>query len=149
MEMELWIYAGCVLAGLGVGYFLGHYFNRTSFRIRELEAEIEHRTKEHDRALAEVDAAKGELLRAEREAEEYRGKVGEHFTGTSHLLRELTMQYRAVYDHLASGAGDLCPEGFALLEGELDTLPLAPAATDPEVEEPAEPDDEPEEPRSS
>ncbi len=135
MEMEIWIYAACVLGGLVVGYLVGHYFNRTSFRIRELEAEIEHRTKEHDRALAEVDAAKGELLRAEREAEEYRARVGEHFTGTSHLLRELTVQYRAVYDHLASGAGDLCPEGFAMLEGELDSLPLAPPADEEGPEE--------------
>ena len=42
----------------------------------------------------------------------------EHFTGTSGLLRDLTVQYRSVYDHLTKGATSLCPEGSVdLLEG--------------------------------
>jgi uncharacterized membrane-anchored protein YhcB (DUF1043 family) len=34
------------------------------------------------------------------------------------MLRDLTHQYRAVYDHLTKGATSLCPEGsIDLLEG--------------------------------
>ena len=45
--------------------------------------------------------------------------------GTSERLRELTFQYRAIYNHLAEGAVDLCPEGFEKLDGGLglDALP--------------------------
>ena len=55
----------------------------------------------------------------------YRGKVADHFAGTSERLRELTLQYRAIYNHLAEGAGELCPESFEKLEGGLglDALP--------------------------
>jgi uncharacterized membrane-anchored protein YhcB (DUF1043 family) len=142
-----------LLAGAALGFLLGRRTSAARTRARELEAELEDLRKEHERAQAEIVAGREELERAQaeiaagREAleiaqgeiaagreelasareghEQYRGKVADHFVGTSERLRELTLQYRAVYNHLAEGAGELCPEGFQKLEGGLglDALP--------------------------
>ena len=72
-----------------------------------------------ERAEAEIVAGRDELERTREGLERYRGKVADHFVGTSERLRELTLQYRAIYNHLAEGAGELCPQGFEKLEGGL------------------------------
>lgn len=59
------------------------------------------------------------LQLAEDEMNRYRHEVSEHFGQTSKLLRDLTLQYRNVYEHLAEGARTLCPEAGALLPGSL------------------------------
>ena len=91
-------------------------------------------------ALAEERAAHD---RARRGYEDYRKQVADHFSETSERLHDLTLQYRAVYEHLAKGATELCPEGFSKLEGGLglDALPeeVAPRAVAPAAES-AEPD---------
>ena len=142
-----------LLAGAALGFLLGRRTSAARARVRELEAELEDLRKEHELAQAEIAAGREELERARAEIragkqeleraraeiaagrkeleqareghEQYRGKVADHFVGTSERLRELTLQYRAVYSHLAEGAGELCPEGFQKLEGGLglDALP--------------------------
>ena len=76
------------------------------------------RLREAERAL---DATREEL-------EQYRHRVAEHFDGTSKLLHDLTLQYRAVYEHLAEGAQSLCPEGSNLLAPSLAQAALPEAA---------------------
>ena len=51
--------------------------------------------------------------------------MADHFAETSQKLHDLTLQYRSVYDHLAAGAGELCPESLEKLDGGLglDALP--------------------------
>ena len=39
---------------------------------------------------------------------DYRDQVTQHFMQTSTLVQEMTERYRAVYEHLASGAQHLC-----------------------------------------
>lgn len=39
---------------------------------------------------------------------DYRDQVGQHFMHTSDLVKEMTRSYRAVYEHLATGAHHLC-----------------------------------------
>ena len=39
---------------------------------------------------------------------EYRDQVTQHFMRTSELVQEMTRSYRDVYEHLASGARNLC-----------------------------------------
>ena len=41
---------------------------------------------------------------------DYRDQVGQHFMHTSDLVKEMTRSYRAVYEHLATGAHHLCAE---------------------------------------
>ncbi len=55
-------------------------------------------------------ALEQELEAARAEASDYREEVAGHFSRTSELVHDLTLQYRAVYDHLADGARTLCPE---------------------------------------
>jgi len=76
-------------AGILVGLLVGRRYSRDRLRCRELEAEL---------ASARATAAG------------YREQVATHFTETSELVHGLTLQYRAVYDHLADGARTLCPE---------------------------------------
>ena len=40
--------------------------------------------------------------------EEYRENVSQHFDVTSVLINQMTGKYKEVYEHLASGAQDLC-----------------------------------------
>ena len=42
--------------------------------------------------------------------QDYRDQVTHHFMRTSELVQEMTQSYRSVYEHLASGAQQLCGE---------------------------------------
>lgn len=137
------ILAGTLVVGVGVGFAVGRRTGQAHARILELQARVETLSKERESVRAELEARKDELRRAREEHEAYRGEVSAHFSGTSDLLRDLTLQYRAVYDHLARGAGALCPEGaVALAQGlESEALPepqAAPAkpAAEPPAKEP-------------
>ena len=107
-----------LLAGVVLGFLIGRRSSAARARARQLEGELEELRKEQERAQAEIQAGREKL-------ERYRGKVADHFAGTSERLRDLTLQYRAVYNYLAEGAGELCPEGFEKLDGGLglDALP--------------------------
>src|SRR5690606_39350720 len=73
----------------------------------------------------------------------YRQDVSEHFAQTSKLLRDLTLQYRNVYEHLAEGARTLCPEAGTLLPGSLAEAALPAEASPEEHPAPAAPAAEP------
>ena len=75
--------------GFLIGLALGRSSRKLEARVRELE---------------------GELADSHASLARYREEVGSHFGKTSDLLRDLTLQYRAVYDHLAEGASSLCPD---------------------------------------
>lgn len=114
-----WLMVGAMLlTGVALGFLIGRRSSAARARVRQLEGDLEELRKERERAQAEIEAGREKLDR-------YRGKVADHFAGTSERLRDLTLQYRAVYNHLAEGAGELCPEGFEKLEGGLglDALP--------------------------
>ncbi len=102
-----WQLVGAVAGGLALGALLGWLFGRRSgehaARVRALQRELESAREEHGR---------------------YRAQVGEHFGRTSDLLRRMTLQYRAVYDHLAEGARSFSPDGSSALAGGLEEAPL-------------------------
>jgi uncharacterized membrane-anchored protein YhcB (DUF1043 family) len=106
------------IVALAAGILVGRLTGNHRQEVLELKSELELANKERELAQASVDAAKGEIKRTREQLDGYRGEVVEHFTGTSQLLRDLTHQYREVYDHLATGASRLCPEGSVdFLEG--------------------------------
>jgi uncharacterized membrane-anchored protein YhcB (DUF1043 family) len=117
-------------AVLVVGFLVGRRSGSPRARIRELAAQLESANKQRELAQASVEAAKAEVARVKTQLEDYRGEVVEHFTGTSGMLRDLTLQYRAVYDHLTKGATSLCPEGSVGLPEGLDPEKLAQGAQD-------------------
>ena len=87
------------------------------------------------RAQDAVDRARDledRLQIAEEEMSRYRQEVADHFAQTSKLLRDLTIQYRKVYEHLAEGARTLCPEAGSLLPGSLAEAALPAEASEPE-----------------
>jgi len=87
----LLVVVGVLLVGGGflIGLALGRSSNKAERRVRALE---------------------GELATARAEHAAYRADVGAHFGRSSELFRDLTLQYRTVYEHLADGARTLCPE---------------------------------------
>jgi hypothetical protein len=89
MRVTLIAALGCLLAGGIVGFLIGRASNKALELCRKLEAE-----------LAEAREAQAR----------YRSEVAQHFARTSDLVKSLTLQYRAVYEHLADGARSLCPD---------------------------------------
>ncbi len=103
----VWLIAAiAMLAGYGLGVLLSRR-DRGTERIRELERQL-------DEARDEFDA--------------YRGQVSGHFTDTSKHLRDLALQYRTVYEHLAEGARTLCPDSAVRLEARGLARDLLPAS---------------------
>jgi uncharacterized membrane-anchored protein YhcB (DUF1043 family) len=100
-----------LLVALALGFALGRRTGASARKLRALESDLDAEQKAH--------------LRTRGESEAYRKQVTDHFAETSERLHDLTLQYRSVYEHLAKGASELCPEGFAKLEGGLglDALP--------------------------
>ncbi|MFA7386037.1 MAG: DUF1043 family protein [Thiohalobacteraceae bacterium] len=84
--------------GLGVGFLLAYLLAPRSGRIQALE---------------------GELRAAQSDHAAYRGKVDQHFRKTAELFEDMTGRYRAVYQHMASGAQMLCEERPPSLQLEI------------------------------
>ena len=100
----LWVVVTAALAG-GLGFAIGRSGGAAARRVRALQVSLAEERAVHDKARSEYDG--------------YRKRVADHFSETSERLHDLTLQYRAVYEHLAQGATELCPEGFSKLEGGL------------------------------
>ncbi len=82
---------GLVLGCIGAYLFLGRYSHTA--KLREELSELKERFSD------------------------YRDQVTQHFMRTSELVQEMTQSYRAVYEHLATGARELC-------DGEVETPSL-------------------------
>ena len=125
----LWLLVAAAAAA-GLGFAFGRIGGPAARRARALERALAEERAAHDKARAEYET--------------YRKRVADHFGETSERLHDLTLQYRAVYEHLAKGATELCPEGFSKLEGGLglDALPeeIAPRAASAEPPDAAEPE---------
>ena len=74
---------------------IDHYIKR---RVVAIEQKLEEQRLAQERLAEETQAARDELKQRRQEAEAYRGQVSEHFGDTSRLLRDFTLQYRAVYE---------------------------------------------------
>jgi len=102
LGVDTWIAAGAVGLALAVlGFIVGRRTGSGAAVVRGLEEEL--------------DTVRVTAAQRQEELEQYRGRVAEHFSETSEKLHELTLHYRGVYDHLAQGASDLCPQGFEQL----------------------------------
>ncbi|MDP6535325.1 MAG: DUF1043 family protein [Gammaproteobacteria bacterium] len=95
-----------LIAGLAVGVIIGVLFaSRVNggSRVQELENQIHSLKENHG---------------------EYRDSVSDHFAMTAELVQHMTESYKEVYQHLASGAQDLCSHEVAskLLPAESDAV---------------------------
>lgn len=119
MAWGLILFAVGGIAAIGGAFVLGRRFSTDTQRARELEVVIEDVRKDHECALSELEVARHELKRGERELKQLRADLSDHLTGTAELLRGLSREYRAVCDHLAQSAELLCPERAAAIEASL------------------------------
>jgi uncharacterized membrane-anchored protein YhcB (DUF1043 family) len=106
-----------LVGGLAAGFMLGRATGAQRRRVRDLEKDLRL-------ASLRLESAAEELKRSEQQLEDYRNQVVAHFSGTGEKLRDLTLQYRAVWEHVAEGARALCPEGALRLPGGLEALVL-------------------------
>lgn len=60
-----------------------------------------------------------ELITLREKFSDYRDQVTQHFMRTSELVQEMTFSYRAVYEHLAAGAQNLCSGGLEAPQANL------------------------------
>jgi len=81
--------SGLVIAviAFAAGTFLGKYIAPNSNRIKELEEKIEANNQQH---------------------QTYKDTVAEHFSESASLFGDITEKYRSLYDHMSSGAYELC-----------------------------------------
>jgi uncharacterized membrane-anchored protein YhcB (DUF1043 family) len=82
----------CLVVGAAAGFLLAGRFSAGPARIAELETQLQDLQRSHSR---------------------YRDEVSEHFSTTADLVQQMTDSYRDVYQHLASGAQDLCSSDVA------------------------------------
>lgn len=78
-----------VLLGIGLGAIVTYTLVSRNSRTHKLQRELNHLSERFT---------------------DYRDQVGQHFMHTSDLVKEMTRSYRAVYEHLATGAHHLCAE---------------------------------------
>ncbi|MDP1932111.1 MAG: DUF1043 family protein [Gammaproteobacteria bacterium] len=84
----LWLTAfGCLAVGIAVGFVLAGRTTSNPEKINDLEQQLQELQRSHAR---------------------YREEVSEHFSMTAELVQQMTDSYKDVYQHLATGAQDLC-----------------------------------------
>ena len=89
----IWLTAiACLVLGIVIGLVFSSRLNSSASRVKELENQIR-------------DIKDNHLT--------YRDNVSDHFSMTADLVQHMTESYREVYQHLASGAQDLCSNEVA------------------------------------
>jgi uncharacterized membrane-anchored protein YhcB (DUF1043 family) len=141
------------VVALVVGFLMGRA-GQGPKRRRELEGELSVLRGLEEEGRSVREDLERRLAESASQSDAYKKKVVDHFYGTSEQLRSLTLQYRAVFDHLADGARELCPDEIGQLDGEfgvpvLDAgealeLDSPEAASEPRAEPTEAPDDGPE-----
>lgn len=89
----IWLTAiACLAVGIIIGVLFSSRLNSGASRVQELENQVRDLQDNH-------------LT--------YRDNVSDHFSMTADLVQHMTESYRDVYQHLASGAQDLCSNEVA------------------------------------
>ena len=78
-----------VVVAIGAGFFFGRMTNSAVRNSKRLDAD---------------------LKQVQSELADYKQEVSHHFEKTAELVNTMTASYRAVYEHLATGAQNLCKE---------------------------------------
>lgn len=91
--MTIWLTAiACLAVGIVLGVIFASRLSASPSRVQELENQIRNLKENHN---------------------SYRDNVSDHFNMTADLVQHMTESYREVYQHLASGAQDLCSDDVA------------------------------------
>lgn len=93
----------CFAFGIGGGVLLAYFLPGNRRRAEELEQQ---------------------LADQQRQLDNYRGQVSQHFRQTSELVQKMTDSYRDVYEHLASGSQTLCQEPVSTPQLDIPQQPM-------------------------
>lgn len=96
-----------LVAGVGIGYWWG----RSSSSMAKQKHDLEQ-----------------QLLQRQRDFENYRQQVNQHFGTTASLINNMTSSYRAVFEHLVQGAHRLATAERTQVELEDSAHDLPPEA---------------------
>jgi uncharacterized membrane-anchored protein YhcB (DUF1043 family) len=89
----IWLTAiGCLAVGIIIGVVFTSRLNTSPARVQELENQIRTLKESHN---------------------SYRDNVSDHFSMTAELFQHMTESYKEVYQHLATGAQELCSHEVA------------------------------------
>ncbi|MBA2594344.1 MAG: YhcB family protein [Pseudomonadota bacterium] len=110
----VWVSAGFAVALL-CGVFIGRWFSTGVKRIKALRKEIEEIQADLAKTRSDLEQTRMVLEETRQEASEYRHNVTEHFSKAADLFNSLTVNYRAVYEHLAQSSLVLCDENTVML----------------------------------
>lgn len=84
----LWLIAiGCLAVGIAIGFVLAGRVNADPSKVAELEQKLQEMQRSHSN---------------------YKEEVSDHFNTTAELVQQMTDSYKDVYQHLATGAQELC-----------------------------------------
>jgi uncharacterized membrane-anchored protein YhcB (DUF1043 family) len=108
----LWLAMPVLFIG---GLLIGRAYSPGGKRIKSFKDEIWQTQADLEQARLELNQTRTALESSQGMSEEYRQQVSKHFSKTAELVNELTMNYKAVYEHLATSAVNLCDEGVAVL----------------------------------
>ncbi len=168
---HVFLFGLAIFVLLGAGFLVGFFVGRSPHRLLQQEKEQLQRALERSRSVEqqkeealqrsqhalqhrqeELQQSQQALLRSQEEAGQYRTQVTQHFLQTADLLQTLTLNYRAVYEHLAVGAAALCDGQVKTLTAETlrerllappgediiaeGVVPSQPPAATPEAEHP-------------
>jgi len=114
-----------VVAAFIVGIYAGKFISPGSRRVKELEKKLEEDNQQHQL---------------------YKDEVAQHFSQSANLFGDITEKYRSLYEHMSSGAQDLCdrrniPQDLATSHVNIlaaETPELSPMLTDDGVPIPSE-----------
>ena len=101
----VWLSAiGCLAIGIVIGFFVAGRTKAAPSKLTDLEKQLDELQSSHAR---------------------YREEVSSHFSMTAELVQQMTDSYRDVYQHLATGAQELCSGEVAnkLLPTSSDRMP--------------------------
>lgn len=76
------------------------------------------------------------VSQVQAELDDYKSQVSQHFSTTSELFKQMTGNYRSLYQHMATGATSLCDADAVAPELELaaaEMLPKKDHQTNPEA----------------
>ncbi len=113
-DLRLWLWVTMPIMFV-FGIMVGRFFSTGAKRIKALKAEIERMRADLDKTRTEFDQTRIALEKAQSDSDEYHQRVTDHFSKAADLFNSLTVNYRAVYEHLAKSSLNLCDEHMVML----------------------------------
>jgi uncharacterized membrane-anchored protein YhcB (DUF1043 family) len=113
-DLRLWLWVTMPIMFV-FGIVVGRFFSTGAKRIKALKAEIEQMRADLDKTRSEFDQTRMALEKSQSDSDEYHQRVTDHFSKAADLFNSLTVNYRAVYEHLAKSSLNLCDEHMVML----------------------------------